>query len=134
MHEAHHVAYGVHRAHHFLFQSFIAEHLHLVGEVQVICDGVRLIGETVFQVLVGLCPFGQVFDEIRDFLVVLVLPRRRVAPVLVEALLYDFHLLAGGFFRIFLHACVQGRINFQSVGIEVEFVVGIGTGNESFFA
>ena len=63
-----------------------------------------------------------------------VLPRVCVAPMLLETLLEDFHLLDGSLFCIFLHTGIQRGVYLQPVGIEVRFVFFVYAGYRSFLA
>ena len=93
--------------------------------VQVVLHGVWLVRELLCEVLVRICLFGNVLYEVRNLVVLPVSPRRSVAPVVVEALLYGLHLLACSLFGIFLHAHVDGSVYLESVCIEVQFVDGV---------
>ena len=124
VHEAYHIADGVHRRHLLLYlATVVVEQLHRVGQVQVVVDGVlvarKLLGE---QFVVGLA-LGDVLDEMGDLHVMLILPGIGRAPVVVEVLLHLHHLLAGSLLGVFLHTGVDGGVDLQAVGIEVVAVV-----------
>ncbi len=68
---------------------------------------------------------GQVLDKVRDFLVLPVLPGRCAAPVVIETPLDDSHLLPHRILGIFLHAAVQGGVDGEAIGIEVEPVLRV---------
>ena len=105
MHEAHHVADGVHRGE-FLhdLSLLVVEHLHGVGQVQVVVDGVLVAVVFLREVFVDGLPLGDVLDEVLDLYVALILPGICASPVLVEGLLHLFHLLVGSLLGILLHA------------------------------
>ena len=52
MQEFDHITDGVHGAHLFFFQTVVTEHLDLVGQIQIVSDGVRLVRETGFEIFV----------------------------------------------------------------------------------
>ena len=126
VHEVHHVADGVHRREFFLHTALlIVEHFHLVGQVQIVVDGVFVAVVFLREVFVDGLSLGDVLDEVLDLHVSLVLPGVRAAPVLVEGLLHLLHLLEGGLFGIFLHARVDGGVDLQSFGIEGVTIVEV---------
>ena len=126
VHESHHVANGVHRRHFLLYLPVIVvKHLHGVGQVQVIRDGVLVAVVFLREVFVDGLPLGNVLDEVLDLDVPLVLPGVGASPVLVEGLLYFLHLLVGSLLGIFLHTGVDGGIDLQAFGIEGVAIVEV---------
>ena len=79
-------------------------------------DVVTIAGNQCFIVRLAL---GDTLYEAGNDLVVLILPRVFVAPVVLEVALDNAHLFVGGLLGIFLHACVEGGIYFQSACIQV---------------
>ena len=115
MHEMHHVAYRVHGRHLLLYKSlFIVEQLHGMWLVEIIVDRVGAVLKLVRQIFVYRKLLCNAFDESRNDLVVLVLPRFLVAPMVLEVALHDLHLLYGSLFSILLHARVEGGVYFQT--------------------
>ena len=104
---------------------FVVEHLYRMGQVEIVVDGVFVAVEFLREVFVDGLSLGDVLDEVFDFLMALVLPRIGGAPVLIEGLLHLFHLLDGSLFGIFLHARVDGGVDFQTFGIEGVAVVEV---------
>ena len=120
MHEAHHVADGVKRAHFFLDGSlFIVEKFDFVWQVQIVVDRILITFELIHELLVVRLTLGDIFDEIGHFLLVFVTPRVSAPPVIVETVLYLFHLFDDCLLCEMLEVCVNGSINLQSVGVEV---------------
>ena len=93
VHEANHVADAVHGAHHGLTGTVVVEERHLMGQIQVVVDGVGVAFELAAQGLVNGQAAGYVFYEMGYGLVMLVLPGVHTLPVAVEALLDNAHLL-----------------------------------------
>ena len=137
VHEGGHILDTVLRGHHLLNRSLVVvEHLHRVNPLAVVV--VHRVGVVrIFrqEVLVERLSLGDAVDEVGYDIVVLVLPRILAhpvalahlvamdAPVVVEAFLHLFHLLAGSLLGIFLHAGVDGGVNLQSAGVEVVALV-----------
>lgn len=101
----------------------VVEHLHSVGLVQVETDGVFVAVELLGEVLIDGQALGDVLDEIRYLLMARILPGIGRTPVRVEGLLHLFHLLASSILGVFLHAGVEGGLDAQTSGIEVDAVV-----------
>ena len=124
MHEAHHVADGVHRRQFLLHAAFlIVEHFHRMGQVQVVIDGILVAVELLGEILVDRLSLGDILDEVLDLHVVGILPGVDGAPVAVEGLLQLLHLLVGSLLGILLHAGVDGGVDLQSLGVEGVAVV-----------
>ena len=125
VHKPDHVADGVHRTHLFLHEVVglvVVEDLHLVGLVHVVVDGVGVVVELLRQLLVVFAADGYVLDEVGDFLTPFVTPRGLTAPMAMEALLNEAHLLLHSLFSIALKTGVEGRVDAQSIGVEVDVV------------
>ena len=122
MHEAEHVADGVDGAHLLLHGAVVAEEAHAVGLAEIEHDGVAVALELRVEVLAVGRASGNVFGKPGYLLVTGVLPGIGAPPVLIEPLLHDLHLLPHGFLGIGLHARVDGGVDAQSVGIEVELL------------
>ena len=115
VHEVDHIANGVHCRHFFLDLTLVVvEDLHLMREVKIIVYGIQIAVEFLCKIFVDGLTFGNVLDEIGDFLMTFVLPRVGGAPVLVEGLLNLFHLFDGGLLGIALQACIDGGIYLQT--------------------
>ena len=123
VHEAHHVANGVHRADRILTHAIIVEKAHAVRLVHIVRYRVGVVGEACSKLLVGIGALGYILDEARNFTVVLVLPGICRAPVAAEIALKLLHVLACSVFGILLQASVDGGVDFQSVAIEVVAIV-----------
>ena len=97
--------------------------------VEIVVYGVLIVVVLSGKILIHGLPLGNVFYEIGNFLMVLILPRflarhevvlsTTYSPVVVEVLLYQLHLLYSSFLSIFLHLCVEGGIYLESVAIKV---------------
>ena len=119
MHKAHHIADRVHRREFFLNTSLLViEHLYFMRQIQVIIDRILVAIEFLREIFVYRLSLSDILDKVLDFNVALILPRIRVAPVAIESFLYLLHLFECCLFGIFLHTCVDGGIDFQSLCIE----------------
>ena len=121
VHEMQHVAHRVHRTHfHIQRVVLIVKQVHHVGLVHIVVDRIQVVGIAGQQLVVDGRVARLVLDKIGDRLVVLVEPAVVVAPVALEVLLHDLHLLAHGLLGIFLHLGVKSRINLEAVTLQVQ--------------
>ena len=91
-------------------------------DIQIVVDGILVTVKLLSQHLVVGRLLGKVLNEVWYLDVMFVLPGIGVAPMGVEITLNLTHLLDGGLLSIFLHTGVYGRIDFQTVAIEVVLV------------
>ena len=126
VHETHHVADRVHCGEFLLNLSLIViEHLHRMWQVQVVVDGILVVVVFLREVFVDGLSLGDVLNEVLDLHMALILPGIDRAPMLVEGLLHLFHLFVGSLLGIFLHAGVDGGVDFQTLGIKGVTVIKV---------
>ena len=121
VHEVEHVAHRVHRAHlHVERVVLVVKQVHHVGLVHVVVHRVQVVGVTRQQLMVDGRVAGLVLDKVGDGLVVVVEPAVVVAPVALEVLLHDAHLLAHGLLGILLHLGVERGVDLEAVTLQVQ--------------
>ena len=126
MQEFHHIPYGVHRTHHLrahLVGSIVVKQFYAMRQIHIIIHRIRVVGITCQQLLVVVCFFGYVFNKSLLLLTVLVAPRILIAPVGLEIALHLLHVLHHSLLGILLHTRVDGRVDAQSVAIEILVIV-----------
>ena len=126
MHELDHIADGIHRAHLLLHQmvgGVVVEHLDRMWQVHIVIDRVGIIVILLCQNLVVIASYSDVLDEVGNFLPTLIAPRRLVAPMAVESLLNEAHLLLHRLFGIALQTGVERRVYLQAIGVEVDVIL-----------
>ena len=96
-----------------------------MGLVEVVHDGVAVALILSVEVFAVWRAAGYVFGKAGYLASAGILPGIGAAPMVVEPLLHGLHLRPHGFFGIGLHARVDGGVDAQSVGIEVELVDGV---------
>ena len=112
VHEPNHIADGVHRRDIHLDRALgIVEKFNLMGLIEIVRDGVGLVGEFLQQPIIHGLFACDALDEVGYHPSALVNPRVVLSPMVLEVLLNLPHLFGGGIFGVFLHTRVEGGIN-----------------------
>ena len=117
VHELHHIAQTVERAHLFLNGLAVVEKLHLVGLVQIVVDGVGVADVTLLKIFIDGQFLGQLLDEMGGHTAVFLAPGGVGAPIVVETGLHQLHLLANGYLGMLLDAGVERGVYLQTGGV-----------------
>ena len=118
MHETFHITDAVKSRNLFLdIALLIVEQLDRVGYIQIVIDRIFVAIKLLAKQLIIRCLFSEVFDEVGNLYMTLVLPRIRISPVGIECLLHLFHLFDSSILSVFLHTCVDGGVNLQTFSI-----------------
>ena len=80
--------------------------------IKIIVYRIWIVGITSSQLLVDIFFFQTVLDKIGNNITMFITPGILPAPMVIEVVLYSFHLLLNSFFRIFLHTRIQRSIDF----------------------
>ena len=123
VHEVHHIADRVERGHLLLYSTLvIVKELDHVGLVHVVRDRVGVIGIFSQELLVLRQSLGDVLNEMRHLVAILVIPADTFlvgSPFAVEVALNIFHLLEHSFLCVFLHLRVQCSVDLQTTAVEI---------------
>ena len=121
VHELHHIAQTVERAHLALYglRLLVVEKLHLVGLVQMVVDGVGVAGIPFLKIFVDGQFLDKLLDEMGGHTAVFLAPGGVGAPIVVETVLHLLHLLANGYLGKLLDAGVERGVYLQTGGVEV---------------